>query len=88
MHSRGQLARRIVGWRVDDDSLPVAGSPVLSAEGEQVGIVTSSTLSPVLSNVSIGLALVKKPHFSIGSRLGFAAEGSIRQGTVVETPFA
>jgi folate-binding protein YgfZ len=87
MYSRGQVARKIVGFRMDADALPLAGAAVADDAGTQVGIVTSSTVSPVLSNACIGLMLVNKPWFEIGSAVRVAAEGSIQPARVVTTPF-
>ncbi|HQY89070.1 MAG TPA: glycine cleavage T C-terminal barrel domain-containing protein, partial [Tepidisphaeraceae bacterium] len=87
MHARKVVARKIVGWRADDDALPIAGAPITNEAGEQIGIVTSSTLSPRLGNIAIGLAIVKKPHFTPDSTLHIPAEGAIRKVRVVETPF-
>jgi folate-binding protein YgfZ len=82
MHSRGQVARKIVRFRMDEEALPVAGAPVLDESGGAVGIVTSSTESPVQSNVCIGLALVKKPWYEPGRVVSIPAEGSIRPARV------
>src|SRR5688572_28867403 len=87
MHARGQVARRIVGIRMADDALPLAGTEVVDNDGNQIGVVTSSTNSPLLSNAAIALATVKKPHYEIGVSLRVPAEGAIRSATVVETPF-
>lgn len=88
MHARQQVARQIVGLRMGADHLPIAGVQVLDSAGNQVGIVTSSTLSPVMSNTAIALAFVKKPHFAPGTRLSVPAEGEIRPATVEPLPFA
>jgi folate-binding protein YgfZ len=87
MHARGQVARQIVGLRVADDALPIAGMLLYDDKDNQVGGITSSTVSPVLSNASICLALVKKPFIPIGSIVNVPAEGSMRKATVVELPF-
>jgi folate-binding protein YgfZ len=87
MHARGQVARRIVGIRMPDDALPIAGTQVLDADGNAIGIVTSSTNSPVLSNVAIALGTLKKPFYEVGTSLRVPAEGAIRTATVVATPF-
>jgi aminomethyltransferase len=82
MHSRGQVARKIARFRMEEDALPVAGAPVLDEAGNAVGIVTSSTESPVQSNACIGLALVKKPWFEAGRVVSIPAEGTIRTARV------
>jgi folate-binding protein YgfZ len=87
MHARKQLARKVAGFRMKEDAQPIAGAPIHDAAGEQVGAVTSSTPSPMLSGASIGLAVLKRPHFEAGSALQIAAEGAMREATVVKTPF-
>lgn len=87
MHARKVVARQIVGFRMSGDALPVAGAAVFNAAGEQVGIVTSSTPSPVLSNACIGLALVKRPSFTVGTAVAIVADGAPKPATIVATPF-
>ena len=87
MHARQQVAKQLVGLRLDDDSLPMAGAPLFDDQQNQVGAVTSSTVSPVLSNAAICLGYVKRPLFAEGSVLQVPAEGSMRKATVVKLPF-
>jgi folate-binding protein YgfZ len=87
MYARGQVARQIVGFRMQEDALPIAGAPIVDEQQNQIGGVTSSTISPVLSNASIGLAMVKAAFSKPGATLRIAAEGAIRPAAVVELPF-
>jgi folate-binding protein YgfZ len=87
MHARHQIARQIVGIRMEGDALPLAGTNIIDDAGNPIGGITSSTLSPVLSNAAICLGIVKRPHFTLGTKLKIPAEGAIRTGTVVELPF-
>jgi folate-binding protein YgfZ len=87
MHARGQLARQLVGIRMQSDALPIAGSKVYDDAGNEVGGITSSTLSPVLSDAAICLGYVRKGFIAPGSTLMIPAEGAMRPGTVVELPF-
>lgn len=87
MHARQQVARRIAGLRVDSDALPLAGSKILDDKGNEIGGITSSTISPVLSNAAIAIALLKKPHFTTGAIVIVPAEGQMRKATVVDMPF-
>ncbi len=87
MQARGQIARQIAGVRMEDDALPIAGSQAFDAQSSPIGVITSSTVSPMLSNAAICLALLKRPHFAIGTRLQIPAEGAMRWATVVELPF-
>lgn len=88
MQARGQFARQLVGIRMTDDSLPIAGAQIYDASGDSViGGVTSSTTSPVLSNTAIALGYVKKPFTPIGTILTLPAEGKMAKGSVAELPF-
>jgi len=87
MHARGQIARLIVGIRMADDALPMAASPVCDEQRNQVGVISSSTISPILSNSAICLAMVKKQFAATGTTLLIPAEGTIRKGLVVDLPF-
>src|SRR5205807_8530340 len=53
MHARQQVARQLAGIRMDSDALPIAGAKIFDDASNEIGGVTSSTLSPVLSNVAI-----------------------------------
>ncbi|MGF1632316.1 MAG: YgfZ/GcvT domain-containing protein [Phycisphaerae bacterium] len=88
MHARGnKVARKLVPFRMQAEVLPVAGVNVLDKEHNAVGIVTSSTISPVLSNACIGLAWVKRPHYDAGNTVTIPAEGSMQEATIVQGPF-
>jgi aminomethyltransferase len=87
MHARGQVARQIVGIKMQEDALPLAGAPMMDDQQNQIGGITSSTISPVLSSASIALGIVKSAFAKPGTTLRIAAEGAIRPGTVVELPF-
>ena len=87
MQARGQFARQLVGIRMADDALPIAGAIVYDDSDNQIGGITSSTISPVLSNAAICLALLKKPFTPIGTTVNVPAEGRMRKGTVAQLPF-
>jgi aminomethyltransferase len=87
MYARGQVAKQIVGIKMNDDALPMAGSHILDASGNAIGVITSSTVSPILSSIAIALGTVKKPFFAEGTTVHVPAEGSVREAKVVKTPF-
>jgi folate-binding protein YgfZ len=90
MYARQQVAKRLVGIRMDAgvDALPIAGAPVYDMTGDTtIGGITSSTLSPILSNAAIALGFVKRPNFAPGTKLMIPAEGATRPATVVDQPF-
>ena len=79
MQARGQFARQLVGIRMSDDSLPIAGAMIYDDNDNQIGGITSSTVSPVLSNAAICLGLVKKAFTPVGTVLTIPAEGTMRK---------
>jgi folate-binding protein YgfZ len=87
MHARQQVAKQLVGLRVAGDALPIAGATLFDDQQNQVGVITSSTISPVLSNAPIALGYLKKPLFAIGTAVNVPAEGAIRKAAVVSLPF-
>ncbi len=88
MHARQQVAKQLVGIRMESDALPIAGTKILDDANNEIGGVTSSTLSPILSNVAICLGYLKRPFFAPKTIVNIPAEGSVRKGTVVDLPFS
>src|SRR3954453_3281930 len=60
MHARQQVAKQLVGVRGNADAVPGGGAHLFDEKDNQVGMVTSSTVSPVLSNACIALGYLKK----------------------------
>jgi aminomethyltransferase len=87
MHARQQVAKQLVGLRMAEDALPIAGATLFDDKQNQVGMITSSTISPVLSGACIALGYLKKPFFAIGTEVTAPAEGSMRKATVTALPF-
>ena len=87
MHARGQFARQLVGLRMESESLPIEGAPIYDEGSNVIGGVTSSTISPVMSNAAIALGYVKKPFVEPGTAVRIAAEGRIDTAKVVGLPF-
>lgn len=87
MVARKQVARQLVGLKMQEDALPVSGTAIYDGSQTQIGGVMSSTVSPILSNACIALGYVKRPHFELGKTVMIPAEGKMATATVVETPF-
>ena len=75
MHARQVVAKQIAGLKFADDALPIAGANVTDDQGNIVGGITSSTVSPMLSNTAIAIALLKRPFFNVGSVVNVPARG-------------
>ncbi|MEO6131976.1 MAG: glycine cleavage system aminomethyltransferase GcvT [Saprospiraceae bacterium] len=78
--------KKLVGFVVDDRRVPRHGYPVCDQEGNEIGIVTSGTLSPTLQ-VPIGLAYVPLSYATQGSSFGVKAGAKILTSKVVHVPF-
>jgi folate-binding protein YgfZ len=87
MHARQAVAKQIAGLKFANDALPIAGAIVTDDKDNVVGGITSSTISPMLSNTAIAIALLKRPNFSVGTVLNVPAEGTMRKAVVTELPF-
>jgi folate-binding protein YgfZ len=87
MQSRGQAARLLVGIRMEDDALPIAGAKMYDEQKNEIGGITSSTMSPLLSNAAIALGYVKKGFESPGTKVQVPAEGGMHVGVVSRLPF-
>jgi aminomethyltransferase len=79
------LQRKLVGLTLVG-GIARAGYPVMDAEGNAVGIVTSGTHSPSLKK-PIALALVALQQSAIGTPLSVEIRGKMVPAQVVATPF-
>ena len=88
--ARGAGRRMVVGLRIEAAALPVAGAQVFDAEAgvsQQVGLVTSSTVSPIRGAVPIAFANVKASHRQPGTRVLVNAEGETVEATTTDLSF-
>jgi len=84
MESLGKPKQRLVGLRMQDERLPVAGAQVhqAAAAGEAVGTITSSAPAPMLGSASVAFAMVRHAMGEPGTRLRVAAEGDWSEAEV------
>lgn len=83
----GRGKRRVVGLRLGEDALPVAGGQVFNPEGgvaDQVGVVTSSTVSPMRGAAPVAFATVRASHMDPGTHVLVNAEGGTVAATVTD----
>lgn len=79
------VPRRLVGLTVEGKSLPREGYTV-HAEGKQVGLVTSGSISPTLDR-NIGMAYVLRGFSTPGQQIQVDIRGRLANGQVVPLPF-
>lgn len=88
MHAHKSVARMLVGLRCQGNKLPVAGTDVREPGSTvQIGMVTSSCVSPMLGETPIALAYTKTSHAQIDKELEVLAEGVQEKVRVCPVPF-
>lgn len=80
------ITRKLVGFELTDKGVPRHDYPVVDAEGNVIGKVTSGTQSP-MKKIGIGLAYVDKSHFKIGTEIFIQVRNKNIPAKVVKTPF-
>lgn len=80
------IRRRLVGFTMLDRGIPRQGYPILNAEGETIGIVTSGTQSPSL-NKAIGMGYVDVAYKSVDTEIFIQVRKKQLKAIVVKTPF-
>jgi folate-binding protein YgfZ len=87
MQSLGKPKQVIAAFKASRDALPAGGAQVFTRRddggiGDEVGVVTSSALSPMLGAAPIGLATVRMAHAAAGTVLVSDAEGELVEITL------
>ncbi len=80
------IRRRLVGFTMLDRGIPRQGYPILNAEGETIGIVTSGTQSPSV-NKAIGMGYVDVAYKSVDTEIFIQVRKKQLKAIVVKTPF-
>ena len=86
IESQGRPRRRLVGLHMRGEELPIAGAMVYqkteSGAGEPVGIVTSSTISPMLGARPVAFAMIRAAAAQAGAAVLAGAEGELAEAIV------
>lgn len=80
------VERLLTGFKMIDRGIPRQGYELVDAEGNKIGVVTSGTQSPSLSQ-GIGLGYVKKEFSGPGSEIFVDIRGRKLKAEVVKLPF-
>jgi aminomethyltransferase len=81
------LTERLAAIRCVENGPPIRpGAAVRDGEGNEIGRLTSGTLSPCLG-VGIGLAYLPKAVATVGTELGIEVRGRTISAEVVKKPF-
>lgn len=80
------VSRKLVAFEMLEKAIPRHDYPVVDAEGNVIGKVTSGTMSP-MKKVGIGLAYVDQPLFKLGSEIFIQIRNKNIPAKVVKLPF-
>ena len=86
IHWRGHVAKRLSGLLFKNKEEVERGAKVLSADGKEIGRITSTTLSPRLGQ-TVALAYLKYDYLAAGTPARVVTGDSERDATVAELPF-
>ncbi len=83
---REGTVRRLVGFEMVDRGIPRHGYVLYGTAGEEIGTVTSGTLSPT-RRIGIGMGYVKPEYGKPGTEIGVGLRGRKLRAVVVRPPF-
>ncbi len=80
------LAKRLVGFEMQERGVPRTGYPIYDTDGEEVGHVSSGSFSPTLGK-NIGLGFVPPKMIKWGTQLQIGVRKRKLSAVVVKIPF-
>ena len=80
------LKRKLVAFELVDKGIARHGYPICSADGVQIGHVTSGTMGPTVRK-AIGLGYVDAPHYALGSEIYVSVRDRLLKAGGVKAPF-
>ncbi len=85
-HKKEGVSKKLVGFLVSDRRVPRHDYKILDAEDNEIGIVTSGTLSPSLE-IPIGLGYVASKYSEVGTKIKIDTGRKTLEAEVVKPPF-
>lgn len=80
------IARRLVGMELIDRGIARHGYPIKTADGADLGVVTSGTQAPGIKK-AIAIGYVAAPYNKVGSEVYIEVRGKLLKAVVVKMPF-
>ncbi len=80
------VTRRLVGFKMEEKGIPRHGYQIQDENGEEIGYVTSGTISPMLK-VGIGMGYVKKSAAAVDTEIFIAVRKKSLKAKVIKIPF-
>ncbi len=80
------ISKKLVGFVIDERGIPRQSYPINNELGEQIGVVTSGSISPVL-NKGIGMGYVTKENSKPGTTIFIEIRNKQLSALVTKPPF-
>ena len=80
------VERKLVGLKMIDRGIPRHGYKIATLEGEEIGVVTSGTMSPMLK-VGIAMGYVKADQAKVGNEVAVVIRERLLKAEIVKYPF-
>ncbi len=80
------ITKRLVGFELSERGIPRQHYPILDAEGNEIGEVTSGTMSPMLGK-GIGMGYVSSEHAALGTEIFIGIRNKRVAASLVRLPF-
>ena len=80
------VEHKLIGFKMIDRGVPRHGYKIANLEGEEIGHVTSGTMSPML-HTGIGLGYVKSQYAAVGTVIAIVIRDRLIKAEVVKYPF-
>ncbi len=78
--------RRLKAFELDERGIPRQGYEIVNEDGENIGVVTSGTMSPSLKK-GIGMGYLKRGNTKLGTKIYIQIRNKAVPATVVKLPF-
>ncbi|AGC78588.1 aminomethyltransferase [Nonlabens dokdonensis] len=85
-HKEKGVDRKLVGFEMDDRAIPRGGYEIKDSNQQDLGIVTSGTMSPSMAR-GIGMGYVPPVFATPGSKIYIQIRKKLMPATVVKLPF-
>lgn len=82
----GGLVRKLAGFELKEKGIPRHGYVIENEQGEEIGVVTSGSISPVLKT-GIGMGYMKPEYAKPGTTIYIRVRNKAIPAEVVKTPF-
>lgn len=85
-HKENGVDRKLVAFKMIDRGIPRHDYNILNENGQEIGIVTSGTMSPLLG-IGIGMGIIKRDYWQVGTEVFIQVRNRTLKAQITELPF-